>query len=295
MKGEQEMNEEKEIVGVNVTPSTATGSTANYGLPIFERGNKPQWSIDWNGSMTEIDRIMHEIESSGTANKSQIDILHTQLDNAKSAIDQLQGSIDGMSKQITGLESVATAHDSDIEKVKSDLIAQNTLVKTLTSNVEKIESNVSDLQNTANILENDANYADARIRELQKGKLYGFSLAFMATDTVKSTYVSLKKIIFKDHPELAEKEFTAISGIYPKSVANASATTVVFNKSMGSRVTRGLIYTLTPNSSTGKYDYQVDDCYTISVTKPVGDVQIKLTLENAMNECVWLVVLRFND
>ena len=72
-------------MSTNIT-TNATNETPNYGLPIFIGSDKPSWLTDWNGAMTEIDSLLKQIETVGSANSTQIEGLKTSLETANNAI-----------------------------------------------------------------------------------------------------------------------------------------------------------------------------------------------------------------
>lgn len=134
-------------MSTNIT-TNATNKTPNYGLPIFIGSDKPSWLTDWNGSMTEIDSLLKQIETVGSANSTQIEGLKTSLETANNAISALQDGLSTTTENTTKNTTDIGTLNGSLNVVQDDLIAQNALVKTLSTTVSGLSETVSRLEST---------------------------------------------------------------------------------------------------------------------------------------------------
>ena len=134
-------------MSTNIT-TNATNKTPNYGLPIFIGSDKPSWLTDWNGSMTEIDSLLKQIETVGSANSTQIEGLKTSLETANNAITALQEGLTTTTENTTKNTTDIGTLNTSMSGVQDDLIAQNTLVKTLSTTVSGLSETVDRLEGT---------------------------------------------------------------------------------------------------------------------------------------------------
>ena len=132
-------------MSANIT-TNATNETPNYGLPIFIGSDKPSWLTDWNGSMTEIDSLLKQIETVGSANSTQIEGLKTSLETANNAITALQEGLTTTTENTTKNTTDIGTLNTSMNGVQDDLIAQNTLVKTLSTTVATLSETVDGLK-----------------------------------------------------------------------------------------------------------------------------------------------------
>jgi hypothetical protein len=81
---------------------SATNSTPNYELPIFEPNDKPSWQGDFNEAMNKIDGAINDVEEKADNNTANIG---TQ----QGAISSLNQSVNNLNTQVgnikTGLEN----------------------------------------------------------------------------------------------------------------------------------------------------------------------------------------------
>lgn len=140
-------------MSTNIT-TNATNKTPNYGLPIFIGSDKPSWLTDWNGAMTEIDSLLKEIATNGSANSTQIEGLKTSLETANNAITALQEGLSTTTENTTKNTTDIGTLNSSMSGVQDDLIAQNTLVKTLSTTVATLSETVSRLEGTVADIKN---------------------------------------------------------------------------------------------------------------------------------------------
>ena len=129
-------------MSTNIT-TNATNKTPNYNLPIFIGSDKPSWLTDWNGAMTEIDSLLKQIETVGSANSTQIEGLKTSLETANNAITALQEGLTTTTQNTTKNTTDIGTLNTSMSGVQDDLIAQNTLVKTLSTTVATLSETVA--------------------------------------------------------------------------------------------------------------------------------------------------------
>lgn len=132
-------------MSTNIT-TNATNKTPNYGLPIFIGSDKPSWLTDWNGSMTEIDSLLKEIATTGSANSTQIEGLKSSLETANNAISALQDGLSTTTENTTKNTTDIGTLNGSLNVVQDDLIAQNALVKTLSTTVSGLSETVDGLK-----------------------------------------------------------------------------------------------------------------------------------------------------
>ena len=133
--------------------TNATNKTPNYGLPIFIGSDKPSWLTDWNGSMTEIDSLLKQIETVGSANSTQIEGLKTSLETANNAISALQDGLSTTTENTTKNTTDIGTLNSSLNVVQDDLIAQNALVKTLSTTVATLSETVANTKSVRKIVD----------------------------------------------------------------------------------------------------------------------------------------------
>ena len=134
----------KEVLYMSTNITTnATNKTPNFGLPIFIGSDKPSWLTDWNGAMTEIDSLLKQIETVGSANSTQIEGLKTSLETANNAITALQEGLTTTTENTTKNTTDIGTLNSSLNVVQDDLIAQNALVKTLSTTVATLSETVA--------------------------------------------------------------------------------------------------------------------------------------------------------
>ena len=143
-------------MSTNIT-TNATNKTPNYGLPIFIGSDKPSWLTDWNGAMTEIDSLLKQIETVGSANSTQIEGLKTSLETANNAITALQEGLTTTTENTTKNTTDIGTLNTSMNGVQDDLIAQNTLVKTLSTTVATLSETVDGLETTVPNISNSVN------------------------------------------------------------------------------------------------------------------------------------------
>lgn len=139
-------------MGTNIT-TNATNKTPNYGLPIFIGSDKPSWLTDWNGSMTEIDSLLKQIETVGSANSTQIEGLKTSLETANNAISSLQDGLSTTTENTTKNTTDIGTLNGSLNVVQDDLIAQNALVKTLSTTVATLSETVANTKSVRKIVD----------------------------------------------------------------------------------------------------------------------------------------------
>lgn len=139
-------------MSTNIT-TNATNKTPNFGLPIFIGSDKPSWLTDWNGAMTEIDSLLKEIETVGSANTLQIEGLKTSLETANNAITALQEGLTTTTENTTKNTTDIGTLNTSMNGVQDDLIAQNTLVKTLSTTVATLSETVANTKNVRKIVD----------------------------------------------------------------------------------------------------------------------------------------------
>lgn len=164
-------------MSTNIT-TNATNKTPNYGLPIFIGSDKPSWLTDWNGSMTEIDSLLKQIETVGSANSTQIEGLKTSLETANNAITALQDGLSTTTENTTKNTTDIGTLNNSVRTVQDDLIAQNALVKTLSTTVsglsetvERLETDVPNISTSVNELETTVSTLSNKVTELEGGKM----------------------------------------------------------------------------------------------------------------------------
>ena len=151
--------------------TNATNKTPNYGLPIFIGSDKPSWLTDWNGSMTEIDSLLKQIETVGSANSTQIEGLKTSLETANNAISALQDGLSTTTENTTKNTTDIGTLNGSLNVVQDDLIAQNALVKTLSTTVNMLETKIDNNKRVRKIV----TFGDIPFNSINYGTFYHYS------------------------------------------------------------------------------------------------------------------------
>lgn len=76
---------------------SATNSTPNYELPIFEASDKPTWQGDFNEAMNKIDTAIHDVET-------DVSGLNGDMTSVEQSIQTLSTNIGGVSTRVGTLE-----------------------------------------------------------------------------------------------------------------------------------------------------------------------------------------------
>lgn len=72
---------------------SATNSTPNYELPIFEGTDKPTWQGDFNEAMNKIDNAIDSVDQKSENNKSDISSLRQGLQTLNGSINTLNTDV----------------------------------------------------------------------------------------------------------------------------------------------------------------------------------------------------------
>lgn len=152
--------------------TNATNKTPNYDLPIFIGSDKPSWLTDWNGAMTEIDSLLKEIATNGSANSTQIEGLKSSLETANNAISALQDGLSTTTENTTKNTTDIGTLNTSLNVVQDDLIAQNSLVKTLSATVNTLETKIDDVKKVRKIV----NLHDIPFNSFNFGTFYNHSM-----------------------------------------------------------------------------------------------------------------------
>ena len=119
--------------------TNATNSTTNYGLPLFVATDKPAWLVDWNNTMTELDRVLKAIADAGD-NTQILQILGDENSGLIHDVSVLQTSIATANQNIETNAQAITAIQGTIATIQNDLTTQNGLIQNLDARVTALEN-----------------------------------------------------------------------------------------------------------------------------------------------------------
>lgn len=127
---------------MDISSTNATNRTSNYSLPLFIGTDKPAWLVDWNNTMTELDRLLKEIADAGD-NSSILAILGDENSGLIHDVNTLQTSLASLQDTISGTNGILNrllSIDSSIGTIETDLAAQNTAIQQLDTRVTALEN-----------------------------------------------------------------------------------------------------------------------------------------------------------
>ena len=124
-------------------PSNATNRTLNFGLPLFESGDKPSWLVDWNGTMQQLDVTMQDI-------KDTVLSADTEVKNVTAQVTLMHNLVDNIQNDVEVAIADVSAADVDIKEQQTKIIEIHETIDQLSTTVEQDVSGIDESINTIN-------------------------------------------------------------------------------------------------------------------------------------------------
>ena len=80
---------------------SATNSTPNYELPIFEATDKPTWQGDFNQAMNKIDTAVGDVEEKANTNSANISTVNQSIVTLNAGFNNLNGDVSQINTKLT--------------------------------------------------------------------------------------------------------------------------------------------------------------------------------------------------
>ena len=134
-------------------PSNATNRTLNFGLPLFESGDKPSWLVDWNGTMQQLDVTMQDI-------KDTVLSADTEVKNVTAQVTLMHNLVDNIQNDVEVAIADVSATDTDVKEQQTEIIE---IRETITTNTTEIHETIDQLSTT---VEQDVSRIDESINTI---------------------------------------------------------------------------------------------------------------------------------
>lgn len=148
---------------------SATNKTPNYDLPIFLASDKPQWLIDWNNAMTQIDTA---IKNAGGA-ESEAGLI---AEGAKTVADAAQTAATAANNTAAQANTLATEAKTEAQTATTEANKATSDVETLTQNLNITNEELTKTAAGLEDIENQVNGDNAKLRSAlgisESGDLY---------------------------------------------------------------------------------------------------------------------------
>lgn len=134
---------------------SATNTTQNYHFPLFSADDKPSILTDWNGTVEELDRVLHDYDG-------RIESVTQTATGFSDQVTALRRELETMATRLTGDEDTIVEVQTALSTLREQVLTIGAKVKTHTTSINDLEDAVSALQQaTSDIATIRSNASDA--------------------------------------------------------------------------------------------------------------------------------------
>lgn len=165
---------------------SATQSTPNYQLPIFEATDKPSWMGDFNGAMTKIDTAIKAASESGGGGGGSGDEALIVANEAKTLATQANSTAEQASSTASSASTTASAASTLAQSTQDGLTQTNKSVTKNTSDISTIQTQLPTLQQNITTAQSTATQAQTDASKAKSDAASALSTAQSASSTASN-------------------------------------------------------------------------------------------------------------
>ena len=119
-------------------------STTNYNLPIYAPDDVTSWLVTWNGAMTELDRIISNVQKMAEAAGTDVTLVEQAVEQLKTSVQQLNTAVTKNAEDITAVKGRMDTAEGKITALETDLATEKPKIAKNTSDITALKGLVGD-------------------------------------------------------------------------------------------------------------------------------------------------------